>query len=81
MLRGVITFTHDQIEDLVSYVSKQSKDSMLYIKLIAGKELNRENIPVELSEDELELILDEMGIDGKKELRELINENLLKWRS
>lgn len=81
MLRGVITFTSSQIDEILPYLEKRLKDSMLYVKLKAGRELNSQTIQVELSEDEIEIILDEIGIEGSKELRNLINANLLKWRS
>lgn len=81
MLRGVIEIERNKIEGLIKELPSKYRDSMLFIKLKAGLDLNKENVPVELSEEEVDILLDLEITQTDTEIRKILTESIMKWRS
>lgn len=72
----------EQVERLSKVVSNDKfKDTLLYVKVTSAKNQSMEFIPIEFSEEEVELLLDELEPDPKDTLRATLTATVLSWRT
>lgn len=71
-----------QVERLLKIVDKERfKGTLVYVKLTSAAHQNMENIPVEFSEEEVEMILDELEPNPSDDIRGVLTTTMLSWRS
>lgn len=82
MLRGLVMFTDTQINELAQVVDNDKlKETSVYIKIMSAKNQKLPQIPLQLSEDEVDLILDQLEPEEHKEIRAILTTTMLSWRS
>lgn len=82
MLRGVIKFTKDQIADLNKMLDKDKfKGTQLYEKVKSADTQEGSEIPLQLSENEVEILIDEIEPNPTNVIRKILSEAVLSWRS
>lgn len=75
-------FTNSQIGELVKVVNKDNlRQTSLYIKIMSAKNQNLPQIPLQLSEEEVDLLLDQLEPGEHNEIRAILTTTVLSWRS
>ncbi len=86
MLRGVITITKEESDEALDWVHKYLADTPLESKLIAATGHNQDEIELQLSEQEVEQLLDNMDAPSpedsaaKKNLRKALQTFMVKLK-
>ncbi len=82
MLRGIVMLSKNQVERLLKLVDNEKyKDSLMYVKLKSASSQSMEFIPVEFSEEEVEILIDELDPNPSDDLRAVLTATMLSWRS
>ncbi len=87
MKRGVILLTPEELKAALHIVPQENYGQPLFLKLSSAFDLNQEENKVEVSEDELEFLMDYIGAPteeetrGKKSLRVRLQQFLYKLRN
>ena len=83
MLRGVISLTKEEVEEALETAKKYLNHTQLENKLISALKQNKQNLQVQMSEQEVEQLIDNMDapsldeIEAKKRLRKSLQEFIL----
>lgn len=82
MLRGLVKFTKAQIVELVYVLEKEKfKGTLMYGKFNAALTQTEDIVSVEISEEEAEILLDEINPDTNPEIRKILSSTVLSWRN
>jgi len=87
MLRGVITLTSEEAEEALKTLPESQKQRPIYYKITAGLEPAPSEVRLQVSEDELEMLMDNLGIpiptetEAKKSLRIKLQNFLVKLKN
>ncbi len=82
MLRGIVMLSKTQVERLLKLVDNEKyKDSLMYVKLKSAFSQSMEFIPVEFSEEEVEILIDALDPNPSDDLRAVLTTTMLSWRS
>lgn len=79
MKRGIIVFSKDELNELVKYFNIDTSNTQLKIKVKAAYENIQDENSILVSDEELESILDEIGIvDNSNTLLKEVTDNISK---
>lgn len=71
-----------QVEKLLKLVDTDKyRDSLMYVKLKSAMGQSMDFIPLEFSEEEVEILLDELDPNPNDDLRAVLTTTMLSWRS
>ena len=86
MLRGVMTLSKEEIVEAIAVIKAQYSDAPLYHKLDSSTQASESEVGVQVSNEELEILLDNIGVPSENEseamrsLRVKVQEFLAKLR-
>lgn len=86
MLRGIMTLSQQEIVEAIAIIKEQYSDTPLYHKLTSSTQSSEAEVGVQVSNEELEILLDNIGVpsdsesDARKSLRLRVQDFLAKLR-